>query len=122
MNKNEVKKAPVIEITKTRYIRVSVKRIQKASFNDEWLYQTEIIDPESIDRNALTWFDPFFGRSDKNEIRVAISYCSDDELEILEKRGDEILPQRSESFMDCIVSEDDGDSILAAHITLTSKR
>ena len=114
---------PIIETKKNDLIRITVQHVFRANFNDTyWLDEIDLPISE-IDRAALTWFDPFFGRSKRNTLKVAIVSCSDDQLVILEKDGDTVKENKSGYFTECVVTEDFDDSVfLAAHISLTHKR
>ena len=110
---------PTIEAEKVKRLRITVVRVFKASFNDTYWIEEFCINLDSLDKEELTWFDPYNGKSKKNTTRVAVAYCSDERIKILEKSGDEIKEQESQSGIDCIVSEDyDENTFIAAHISM----
>ena len=109
---------PTIEVNKAKRLRICVEYVFRASFNDTYFLEEHTIDLNDLDKNQLTWFDPFCGRNEKNDLTVAVSYCSDNELIVWEKKNGEIkkLP-KSRSYTAC---EDFDDSkMLAAHINIS---
>lgn len=110
---------PIIETVNVKNISIVIQNVFKANFNDTYWLEEVKIDLDTLDRDALTWFDPFHGRSNHNQITVAIAYCSDEKFVILEKNGDNIKEYETKSPFECIISEDHNDSmLLAAHLHL----
>ena len=110
---------PIIETVKNKKISVTIHYIFKANFNDSFFLEEFEIDIASLNRDELTWFDPYNGRNSLSDTRTAISYCSDDRLTVLEKTNGVIREISEESIYDCIISEDYDDSMLiASHIRL----
>jgi len=110
---------PIIEATRTKYMKITIQYVFRASFNDTmWLEEVKY-DLAAMDREKLTWFDPFNGRSNRGNTMAALAYCSDERFAILEKVGDEIHRQEAMSCCDCIISEDYNEHmLLAAHISM----
>ncbi|MBQ8432221.1 MAG: hypothetical protein IJX28_04995 [Clostridia bacterium] len=96
---------------------ITIQYVFRASFNDTMYLEEKSLPLEELDREQLTWFDPFYGRSNRNEIQVAVAYCSDDKLVLLQKEGDKIQEQEASFGRECILCEDYNESmLLAAHI------
>lgn len=109
---------PIITTTKG-YISVNILNVFKCNFNDTYYLESLKIDINTLDKDNLTWFDPFNGRSKINDTMVAIKYCSDTEFIILEKKNNIIKESKTEKHMDYIICEEYNDSmLLASHIRL----
>lgn len=122
MNIDIANQKPIINVTKDRCVRITVMNVFTANFNDTYYLKTVVIDLETLDKDRLTWFDPYCGRSKIGDTSVAIAACSDDQLVLLEKRDGKIEEHKSKACFDCIFSEKASpDMLLASHITLTSK-
>ena len=116
---NQNLKKPTIKTTVKRFVEITIMYVFRANFNDTYYLDTIKIDPDTLNRDQLTWFDPFYGRSKINDTQVAISYCSDDHMIILEKNQDTIKEHRANFLSECILCEDyDSSMMLAAHIKL----
>ena len=110
---------PVIETKTVKRLNITVARVFKASFNDTYWFEDFYVDLDSLDKEKLTWFDPYNKKGLKNTTRVAVSYCSDDKIVILVESDGEVKEQTSERGIDCIVSEDyDENTFIAAHISM----
>ena len=108
---------PTIETTKMKRLVITIQYVFRASFNDTMYLEEKSFPLEELGREQLTWFDPFCGRSNRNEILVAVAYCSDDKLVLLQKEGDKIQEQEAAFGRECILCEDYNESmLLAAHI------
>lgn len=111
---------PIIEVTQKRSISYQIMHVYKANFNDTYYLERYKFDVDEIPKDRLVWIDPFFGRSKRNNIEVAIKYISDDEIIILEKKDNIIKEHRADIIMDIIICEDfDNSTLLACHINLT---
>ena len=108
---------PIIETAKVKRLLVTIQYVFKANFNDSyWLEQIEI-DPDALDREQLTWFDPYNGRSKQGNTLVAVKYCSDDKLVLLKNETGVISEETAEGVSECILCEDyDQSMLLASHI------
>lgn len=112
-------KKPIIEVKKVKKLLVTVQNVFRANFNDTYWLEEKIIVLDEIDRDNLTWFDPYLGRSNINDTLIAISYCSDEKLIILEKRNDTIKEVVASGISDCIFCEDFNEyMMLASHIRM----
>ena len=110
---------PVIETKTVKRLKITVVRVFKASFNDTYWLEDFYVDLDSLDKEKLTWFDPYNKKGLKNTTRVAVSYCSDEKIIILVESDGEVKEQTSERGIDCIVSEDyDENTFIAAHISM----
>jgi len=110
---------PIIQTTKIKSLSVVVQYVFRASFNDTYWLEEKIINLDDLDRDKLTWFDPYNGRSNIGDTLVSLSYCSDDKFIILEKRNGVIKEITTENYLTCIICEDfDDDKLLAAHINI----
>ena len=108
---------PIIETVKIKKIRIVIQYVFRASFNDTYWLEEKTINLNELDREKLTWFDPYNGRSNINDTLIAIYYCSDEKMIVLEKRGDKIKENEVKSPYEHILCEDFDDSkMLAAHI------
>lgn len=109
---------PVIETVKVKKIRITVQYVFRANFNDTYWLEENTINLDELDRNNLTWFDPYNGRSNINNTLIAIAYCSDEKMIVLEKCGDKIKENEIKYPYEHILCEDFNDSMmLAAHIS-----
>ena len=78
-----------------------------------------MIDLKTLNKDELTWFDPYNGKGNINDTLAAVAYCSDEKFIILEKRGETIKEIETKRPMECIFCEDYNESMmLAAHIRL----
>ena len=112
---------PMIRTAQGKHLKVTIQYVFKASFNDTYWLEEKCISLDTLDREALTWFDPFNGRSKNNDIEVAVAYCSEDTLILLEKQNGVIRENKAKWPTECIICEDYDDSmLLAAHIGLSS--
>lgn len=112
---------PTINTSKIKKISITIQYVFRANFNDTYFLDNIIINLDELNKDELTWFDPFYGRSKLNNTTIAIAYCSDDEFIVLEKKNDIINKATTKSYMDYIVCEDyDESMLLASHITLRS--
>lgn len=112
-------RTPIIEAVKVKKLLVTVQNVFRASFNDTYWLEEKIIELDEIDRDNLTWFDPYLGRSKINDTLIAIVYCSDEKLIILEKRNDTIKEVVASEISDCIFCEDYNEyMLLASHIRM----
>ena len=113
---------PFITLGEKKILSITVEYVFRANFNDTyWLFETEL-DPLSLDTEKLTWLDIYNGRS-KNGTTIAVLRCSDAELVILEKSGNNIKEIASDSFGQCILCEDyDESMMLSARIKYKLKK
>ena len=110
---------PIIETNKVKKLLVTVQNVFRANFNDTYWLEERVIELDELDRENLTWFDPYFGRSNVNDTLIAIAYCSDEKLIILEKRNDTIKEVSTSKISDCIFCEDFNEyMMLASHIRM----
>ena len=110
---------PIIETKKVNSIIVTIQHVFRANFNDTYWLEEIIINLDELDKDKLTWFDPFKGRSKINDTLVAIKYVSDDKFIILKNKANVITEIEKENYFDCIICEDfDRSVMLASHIRL----
>ena len=110
---------PIIKAVKVKKIRIVIQYVFRANFNDTYWLEEKTINLNELDREKLTWFDPYNGKSKQNATRVAVSYCSDEKIVILEESDGDTKEQTSERGIDCVVSEDyDENTFIAAHISM----
>lgn len=111
---------PLFNYEKAKSVWIVVQLVFKANFNDTYYLSEKKIPLDELDRDALTWFDPYDGNSNKGGTLVAIAECSDEEFVLLEKCGDIIKKHRHTNSIGCIVDEDNNEStLLAAQICIT---
>ena len=109
---------PIFDYHDAKRITISVENVFKANFNDTYFIESFTIELDELDRENLVWFDPYKGYSKIGNTHIAIAYCSDEEMLILVKCGDEIKEERAKRAHYCIVSEDNNEhTLLAAHIS-----
>ena len=109
----------IINTSKKRTVKVVIQYVFRANFNDTYWLEEKTINLNELDREKLTWFDPYNGKSKQNATRVAVSYCSDEKIVILEESDGDTKEQTSERGIDCVVSEDyDENTFIAAHISM----
>ena len=88
-------------------------------FNDSYLLDTLIIELDKVDKEQLTWFDPYLGRSKINDTMVAFAYCSDEVFIVLSKKNGHIVEEEHELYLDHTECEDyDASLLLASHISV----
>lgn len=108
---------PVIETVKVKKIRITVQYVFRANFNDTYWLEENTINLDELDRDSLTWFDPYNGKSNINNTLIAIAYCSDEKMIILEKCDDKIKETEIKYPDEYILCEDYNESmLLASHI------
>ena len=108
---------PIIKAVKVKKIRIVIQYVFRANFNDTYWLEEKTINLNELDREKLTWFDPYNDRSNINNTLVAISYCDDEKMIVLEKCGDIIKENEVKYPYEHILCEDFDDSkMLAAHI------
>lgn len=113
---------PVIETSKFKKVIITIQYVFRANFNDTYWLEDEIINLDDLDKEGLTWFDPFKGRSKFNNTLVSIKYVSNDKFIILKKKDNIINEIENECYIDHIICEDyDQSMMLAAHIRLSTK-
>lgn len=110
---------PIIETKKIKSLLVTIQHVFKANFNDTYWLEEIIINLDELNKEKLTWFDPYNGRSKINNTLVAVAYVSDEKFIILEKKDNVIKEKVREKYSDCIICEDFDESLLlASHIRL----
>lgn len=110
---------PIITTKRFKSFLLIIQYVFRANFNDTYWLEEKVIDLEQLDKDKLTWFDPFNGRSKINNTLLAIKYVSDDSFIILKKQDDVVTEQEIENYLDYIVCEDyDQSMLLAAHIRI----
>lgn len=110
---------PIIETTKRTRLSIIVEYVFRANFNDTYWLEKMDFDFEKLDRDHLTWIDPYNGRSKIGNTKIALSYCSDDRFVILIKENGVITEEERTATFDCILCEDYDDSLLlSARVTV----
>lgn len=116
--KNMISK-PIIKTKKVKSLLVTIQHVFRANFNDTYWLEEITINLDELDKEKLTWFDPYAGRSKLNNTLVAVVYVSDDKFVILEKKDNVITEKTREKYTDCIICEDfDESMLLASHIRI----
>ena len=109
----------IIESKKIKKVIVTIQYVFRANFNDTYWLEEMIINLDELDKETLTWFDPYKGRSKINNTLVAIAYVSDEKFIILEKKDNVISEHEKEIYLDYIACEDyDSSVLLASHIRI----
>ena len=110
---------PIIEVSKRTRLSITIEYVFRASFNDTYWLEELNFDLCQLDRDQLTWIDPYNGRSKTNSMTVALLYCSDEKLVLLKNESGELKKEESNVFWGCTLCEDyDESMLLAAHIRL----
>ena len=113
---------PIINI-KNKYINVSIMYVQKCNFNDTYYLDDLIIDLDTLNKDELSWFDPFKKLSKKNDTLISIYEVSDNKIVYLEKRNDEIKTITKEFIGTHIICEDYNETLLlASHLNIYTKK
>ena len=108
---------PVIDTDRARSLKITVEQVFRANFNDTYWLEEREIPIDSIDRERLAWFDPYLDRSRIGNTAIAVAYCSDDRLVILERVDDRVNEIESGVLAECILCEDfDESCLLSARI------
>lgn len=115
---------PTIITKRELCLTLRVMHVFRANFNDTYFLEKVVIDLKDLNKDELTWIDPYNGKSKINNTLIALAYCSDDEYVILEKTGEVIKEhEERELYMDVICCEDFDDSVLlASHIGIQTKK
>ena len=109
---------PTIELTEKRYMVINVMHVYRANFNDTFYIEDLKFDLDDLCKDELVWFDPYLGRSKLNKTLVAINYCTNQEIKVLEKTNDIITEHVVDGMFECVISEPFDDSVfLASHIS-----
>ena len=110
---------PIIEGSRVSRLNVTVQLVFRANFNDTYYLEEVTLPLDSFNRETLTWFDPYHGRSKRNDTLVALAQCSDEGFLLLERQGDRLREHRVSGDSVCILCEDNDEStLLASHIQL----
>ena len=114
---------PIIELTEKRYMIINVMYVHKANFNDTYYIEDLVFDLDELCKDELVWFDPYLGRSKINATLVAISYCSNHGMKVLEKKNDEVTEHTVDGIFECVISEPFVQSVfLASHISFRAQK
>ena len=103
---------PIIETAKRKKLSITVEYVFKANFNDTYWLEKSDFDFEHLDRDKLTWIDPYNGRSKTNGMQIALAYCSDEKFVILKKENGVITSEEASVLWGCILCEDYNESLL----------
>ena len=103
---------PIIETTKRKQLSITVEYVFKANFNDTYWLEKSDYNLEELDKENLTWIDPYNGRSKTNSTQIALAYCSDEKFVILKKENDIIKAEEASVLCGCILCEDYNESML----------
>jgi hypothetical protein len=99
-------------------LHISVQYIFRANFNDAYFLDEYEIPIDTLPRDTLYWFDPYFGKSKRGVTRTALVAYGEDYFTMRSDEDGKITEQRLEPYMDFIVCEDyDETKMLAAHIS-----
>ena len=111
---------PVIDTDRARSLKITVEHVFRANFNDSYWLEEVNYDFDTLDRENLTWIDPYHGRSKTNGTSFALLYCSDEKFVILKKENGEIRKEEASAFLGYTFCEDyDQSMLLAAHINIS---
>ena len=114
---------PIFENLMYDVLSVTVMYVFRANFNDTYYLDTMNIKIADLDRENLSWFDPFFGRSKISDKTVALSECNGRSFTVLLNENGKITEKKTEVPSDVIVCENYNDSmLLAAHITINKSK
>ena len=109
----------ITEPTEAKKICITIQYVFRASFNDTYWIEEKTIDPSQVNRECPIWFDPYNGNSVINDTEIAISYLSDEEAIVLERKNGEIKEHTIKGYKEVFLCEDFNESrLLAAHIGL----
>ena len=109
---------PVIYKSEKRNMVINVMHVFRANFNDTYYLEDYTFDLDELYKDELVWFDPYLGRSKINDTKVAISYVSDDNMNVLVDDGKSIKEENVDGLRECILCEDcDESRMLASHIS-----
>jgi hypothetical protein len=103
---------PIIETTKRKRISITVEYVFKANFNDTYWLEKSDYNLEELDKENLTWIDPYNGRSKTNSTQIALAYCSDEKFVILKKESGIIKAEEDSVLCGSILCEDYNESML----------
>ena len=118
-----MERKPILDCTPGDKLVISVEYVFRANFNDSYYLETHEIDINSLSRDELYWFDPYFGRSKIGTSRVALVEYSKESFTFIEKNSKKTKEQRLDPYMTFISCEDYDDSmLLAAHIRIERNR
>ncbi|MBQ2989193.1 MAG: hypothetical protein IJD59_08830 [Clostridia bacterium] len=111
---------PTIETIRKNRMIITVEYVFRANFNDSYWLEEVNYDFDTLDRENLTWIDPYHGRSKTNGTSFALLYCSDEKFVILKKENGEIRKEEASAFLGYTFCEDyDQSMLLAAHINIS---
>ena len=105
-------KQPIIETTKRKQFSITVEYVFRANFNDTYWLEKSDYSLEDLDKENLTWIDPYNGRSKTNGTQIALSYCSDEKFVILKKENGVVKAEEASVLLGCILCEDYNESML----------
>ena len=118
-----MERKPILDCTPGDKLVISVEYVFRANFNDSYYLETHEIDIDSLSRDELYWFDPYFGRSKIGNTRVALAEYSKESFTFIEKNSEKTKEQRLDPYMTFISCEDYDDAmLLASHIRLSGHR
>ena len=107
----------MIQLNKIKGIRVSVEYVFRANFNDTYWLDESVIDIDKIDKDKLSWFDPFYGKSKINDTCVAILEITDEKIAILQNKNGEITKLEAKSYIGITLCESfDSSRLISARI------
>ena len=114
-----MERKPILDSADGDKLVITVEYVFRANFNDSYYLETHEIDINTLSRDELYWFDPYFGRSKIGTSRVALVEYSKENFTFIENEGGKVREQKLEPYMTFIVCEDyDSSMLLAAHIRI----
>lgn len=115
---------PIITVSRELYLTITIMHVFRANFNDTYYLDKVFFNLNDLNKEELTWIDPYNGRSKFNNTLIALAYCSDEGFVILEKNNGIIKEHyERELYLDVICSEPFDDSVfLASHISISTKK
>ena len=99
-----------------KFIRISVFRVQKASFNDEFLIETRWLEIERINNQPLEWLDLYLGKNPNSKKEIAFAYISGGKVIFLEREGGKVRAVLKNKYTHYYSDDYDERQIISAHI------
>ena len=102
-------------------IIINVMIVQKCNFNDTFYIADKEILISDIKDKAITYFDPFLGKVDNNNVKVAIASINEDEYHVIIDENENKKVEVKENYLDVILTaERDEKTFIASHISLAT--
>lgn len=103
-------------------IIVNVMIVQKCNFNDTFYIADKEILVSDIKDNPISYFDPFLGKVNNSNIKVAIASIDEDEYYVIIDENGTKKVEVNENYLDVILTaEKDERTFLSSHIRLSTE-